>query len=94
LELQGLSIKKYNQLYAKAQKKANRDLNETLNENKTIMSLQSKQMKEQLEAAKAELELEKNKDHVLDLLMQGTARTREVTAQTLHEVKEVMKLNY
>ncbi len=39
-------------------------------------------------------ELEKNKDHVLHLLMQGTARTREVTAQTLHEVKEVMKLNY
>ncbi|NBX77810.1 tryptophan--tRNA ligase, partial [bacterium] len=39
-------------------------------------------------------ELEKNKDHVLDLLMQGTARTREVTAQTLREVKEVMKLNY
>lgn len=39
-------------------------------------------------------ELAQHKDHVLDLLMQGTQRTREVTAQTLREVKEVMKLIY
>ena len=39
-------------------------------------------------------EFESNKDEVMKIILQGTAKAREVTEKTLDEVKEVMYLQY
>jgi tryptophanyl-tRNA synthetase len=39
-------------------------------------------------------ELSKNPDAIYEILRQGTARAKNVTAQTLKEVKSAMKINY
>lgn len=39
-------------------------------------------------------ELAKNKPAVMQIALDGTAKTREVARQTMHEVREVMYLNY
>lgn len=40
------------------------------------------------------MELEKNLDYVRGVIQKGTEQTQEVAAQTMKEVKEVMKLDY
>jgi tryptophanyl-tRNA synthetase len=39
-------------------------------------------------------QLAQNKDEVMNIVLQGTERTREIAAQTLKEVREVMFLDY
>ena len=40
------------------------------------------------------LELAQNKDEVLKILLQGTQQVRTIAAQTMHEVRQVMHLDY